>query len=129
MSEANKREASYILGHSEAEILRLQAQAKNLRPITRIIRLRSWQTTVALGELRFSRKLSEVLVDDFNRRLVAPIMHSRSQQENVMSLTISTGNSATTPVAAISFPLRMILVSAHGSLSLKFFGLKPAEEL
>ena len=68
MSEASKREASYILGHSEAEILRLQAQAKNLRPIARIIRLRSWQTTVALGELRFSRKLSEVLVDDFNRR-------------------------------------------------------------
>jgi hypothetical protein len=35
-------------------------------------------------------------------RLVAPTMHSRSQQENVMSLTISTGNSATTPVAAIA---------------------------
>ena len=34
MSEVNKREASYILGHSEAEILRLQAQAKILRPIT-----------------------------------------------------------------------------------------------
>ena len=34
MSEANKREASYILGHSEAEILRLQTQAKILRPIT-----------------------------------------------------------------------------------------------
>lgn len=68
MSEANKREASYILGHSEAEIPRLQAQAKYLLPITRIIRLRSWQTKVALDELRFSRKLSEVLVDDFNRR-------------------------------------------------------------
>ena len=34
MSEANKREASYILGHSEAEILRLQTQANILRPIT-----------------------------------------------------------------------------------------------
>jgi len=34
MSEANQREASYILGHSEAEIIRLQTQAKILRPIT-----------------------------------------------------------------------------------------------
>jgi ubiquinone/menaquinone biosynthesis C-methylase UbiE len=34
MGEANKREASYILGHSEAEIIRLQTQAKILRPIT-----------------------------------------------------------------------------------------------
>ena len=34
MGEANKCEASYILGHSEAEILRLQAQAEILRPIT-----------------------------------------------------------------------------------------------
>jgi len=34
MSEASKREASYVLGHSEAEILRLQTQAKILRPIT-----------------------------------------------------------------------------------------------
>jgi ubiquinone/menaquinone biosynthesis C-methylase UbiE len=34
MSEADKREANYILGHSEAEILRLQTQAKILRPIT-----------------------------------------------------------------------------------------------
>ena len=34
MSEANKGEATYILGHSDAEILRLQTQAKILRPIT-----------------------------------------------------------------------------------------------
>ena len=34
MSEANKLEATYILGHSEAENLRLQTQAKILRPIT-----------------------------------------------------------------------------------------------
>ena len=34
MSETNRREASYILGHSEAEIIRLQTQAKILRPIT-----------------------------------------------------------------------------------------------
>ena len=34
MGEANKCEASYILGHSEAEIIRLQTQAKILRPIT-----------------------------------------------------------------------------------------------
>jgi len=34
MTEANKREAIYILGHSEAEILRLQTQARILRPIT-----------------------------------------------------------------------------------------------
>ena len=34
MIEADKREASYILGHSEAEITRLQTQAKILRPIT-----------------------------------------------------------------------------------------------
>jgi ubiquinone/menaquinone biosynthesis C-methylase UbiE len=34
MSEATKIEASYFLGHSDAEILRLQTQAKILRPIT-----------------------------------------------------------------------------------------------
>jgi ubiquinone/menaquinone biosynthesis C-methylase UbiE len=34
MSEANTHKASYILGHSEAEITRLQTQAKILRPIT-----------------------------------------------------------------------------------------------
>ena len=34
MSETNTREARYILGHSEAEIIRLQTQAKILRPIT-----------------------------------------------------------------------------------------------
>lgn len=34
MSEANTHEATYILGHSEAEIIRLQTQAKILRPIT-----------------------------------------------------------------------------------------------
>jgi ubiquinone/menaquinone biosynthesis C-methylase UbiE len=34
MSEANKLEASYFLGHSDAENLRLQTQAKILRPIT-----------------------------------------------------------------------------------------------
>lgn len=34
MSEANKRAASYILGHSEAEIIRLQTQAKILWTIT-----------------------------------------------------------------------------------------------
>jgi ubiquinone/menaquinone biosynthesis C-methylase UbiE len=34
MSEATKLEASYFLGHSDAEILRLQTQAKILRPIT-----------------------------------------------------------------------------------------------
>jgi SAM-dependent methyltransferase len=34
MSEANRGEGSYILGHSEAEFLRLQTQAEILRPIT-----------------------------------------------------------------------------------------------
>ena len=34
MSETHKREASYILDHSEAETIRLQTQAKILRPIT-----------------------------------------------------------------------------------------------
>jgi len=34
MSETNNGEATYILGHSDAEILRLQTQAKILRPIT-----------------------------------------------------------------------------------------------
>ena len=34
MSETNQHEAGYILGHSEAEILRLQTQAKILGPIT-----------------------------------------------------------------------------------------------
>jgi ubiquinone/menaquinone biosynthesis C-methylase UbiE len=34
MNEANKLEAGYFLGHSDAEILRLQTQAKILRPIT-----------------------------------------------------------------------------------------------
>jgi ubiquinone/menaquinone biosynthesis C-methylase UbiE len=34
MCEVNKPEASYFLGHSDAEILRLQNQAKILRPIT-----------------------------------------------------------------------------------------------
>lgn len=34
MSEANKLEASYMLGHSEAEIIRLEMQAQILRPIT-----------------------------------------------------------------------------------------------
>ena len=34
MSEANQREVSYVFGHSEAEINRLQTQATILRPIT-----------------------------------------------------------------------------------------------
>ncbi len=34
MSEANQREVSYVFGHSEAEISRLQTQATILRPIT-----------------------------------------------------------------------------------------------
>jgi ubiquinone/menaquinone biosynthesis C-methylase UbiE len=34
MSEANKLKTSYFLGHSDDEILRLQTQAKILRPIT-----------------------------------------------------------------------------------------------
>jgi SAM-dependent methyltransferase len=34
MSEANRDKGSYILGHSEAEVRRLQTQAEILRPIT-----------------------------------------------------------------------------------------------
>jgi cyclopropane fatty-acyl-phospholipid synthase-like methyltransferase len=34
MSEATKLEAGHFLGHSDAENLRLQTQAKILRPIT-----------------------------------------------------------------------------------------------
>jgi len=53
MSEANKHEASYILGHSEAEILRLQTQANILRPITeRLLRsagIRSGMRVLDLG--------------------------------------------------------------------------------
>ena len=50
MNEANKREASYILGHSEAEIIRLQTQAKISDVVLNVAAIFEWCNTKPLSE-------------------------------------------------------------------------------